>query len=128
MKRKQKKQLIWAAVAVGIIAVVSVFTIQDNQPGELDDFARCLEDQGAIFYGTFWCPVCKSQKDMFGNSERLLPYVECSTPDQNGQTIACKTENITAYPTWEFPDGSRETGALSLQHLAEKTGCELPSS
>lgn len=127
MKKKKKNQLIWAAIVVAIIAFVSFLTIQDNAPGELDDFARCIEEKGATFYGAFWCPHCADQKAAFGNSERLLPYVECSTPDQNGVTIACQQAGINSYPTWEFADGSRETGELSLSFLAEKTGCELPS-
>ena len=127
MKKKQKTQLMWAGIVVAIIAIVSFLSIKDNAPGELDDFAQCIDQSGATFYGAFWCPHCKDQKEAFGNSERLLPYVECSTPDGNGVTIACQQAGITGYPTWEFADGSRESGNLSLQFLAEKTGCQLPS-
>lgn len=127
MKKKQKKQLIWAGIIIAIIAVIGVLSIKDNTPGELDSFAQCLDEKDAIFYGAFWCQNCKDQKTAFGNSERLLPYIECSTPDGNGTTIACQQAGITAYPTWEFADGSRKTGNLPLAFLAEKTGCELSS-
>lgn len=127
MNKKQKNKLIW----VGIIAVIIIFlgysTYQKNQPGELDTFASCLEESGTTFYGAFWCPHCQDQKAMFGNSERLLPYVECSTADRQSVTIACQKAGIQSYPTWEFPDNTRETGALSLARLAEKSGCELPT-
>lgn len=96
--------------------------------GELDGFAQCLGEKGATFYGAFWCPHCKEQKKMFGNSERLLPYVECSTPDGRGQTARCAEAGIQSYPTWVFADGATSTGTLSLETLAERTGCQLPGA
>ena len=62
---------------------------------------------------------------MFGKSDKYLPYIECSTADGKGQLPICNEQNISGYPTWEFADGSRETGELSLAHLAQKTGCPL---
>lgn len=126
MKKKQKNKLIWIGIALAVVLIVGFLIIQDNQPGELDGFASCLEEKGAKFYGAFWCPHCKNQKELFGNSERLLPYTECSTPDGNGTTIICQKEGINSYPTWVFADGSREAGELSLKFLSEKTGCTLP--
>ena len=91
-----------------------------------DSFASCLKEKGAVFYGAFWCPHCQNQKSLFGSSLELLPYVECSTPDGNGQLQACIDKKIKNYPTWEFKDGSRMTGEISLSALSLKTGCELP--
>lgn len=114
-----------AAVIVGV-GLIGFFATRPAQPGELDDFTQCLTDQGAIFYGAFWCPHCQDQKKIFGNSERLLPYVECSTPSGGGQTAECSDAGVEGYPTWEFADGSRQSGVMSLSQLAEKTGCQLP--
>ncbi len=50
------------------------------KPGISTDFATCIKDSGAKFYGAFWCSHCQEQKAMFGKSSKLLPYVECSTP------------------------------------------------
>lgn len=94
--------------------------------GKYDAFATCIKDKGAVFYGAFWCSHCKNNKEMFGTSQKLLPYVECSTEDGLGQLQVCKDKNITAYPTWEFPDGTRQMGEVQLATLAEKTGCVLP--
>ena len=96
--------------------------------GELDSFATCLKDKGAVFYGAFWCPHCQAQKKMFGKSAKLMPYVECSTADANGQTQICIDKKISSYPTWEFADGSRLTGEIPLAQLAEKTSCVLPTA
>lgn len=112
-----------------LILIILIFALPKffkGQPDKLDSFAQCLKDKGAIFYGAFWCPHCQNQKKMFGRSERLLSYVECSTPDGRGQLPVCTEKNIEGYPTWEFADGSRESGEVSLKRLAEKTGCVLP--
>lgn len=99
----------------------------ESQPGMYGQFASCLGEKGAKFYGAFWCPHCQDQKRMFGNSAKLLPYVECSLPDGRTMTAECKAKNIDGFPTWEFSDGSRLDGVVQISGLAEKTGCELPS-
>lgn len=125
MTKKTKQSILW--IAVGIITIASiVFLVRwQSTPGKYDDFAQCLKDKGAVFYGAFWCPHCQNQKTMFGKSAKLLPYVECSTPDGKSQLQICKDNNIKGYPTWEFADGSRESGEVSLVKLEEKTGCPL---
>lgn len=102
--------------------------IVNSGPGKYDEFAMCLKDKGAVFYGAFWCTHCQATKKMFGSSQKLLPYVECSTPDGNGQLAQCAEKKIMGYPTWEFADGSRLTGELSFETLAEKTSCVLPTN
>jgi len=104
----------------------TAFDLLANQEASLENFAKCLTDNGAKFYGTFWCSHCKNQKEMFGQAAQYLPYIECSTEDSQGQLDVCKDNNITGYPTWEFADGSRESGEVSLEKLAEKTSCQLP--
>jgi thiol-disulfide isomerase/thioredoxin len=124
-------------IFIGVIVLLIVGTIvtvllRSNQapagPGKLDQFAICLKDKGATFYGAFWCPHCQAQKKLFGTSAKLLPYVECSTPDGNAQTQICIDKGIKGYPTWEFADGSRPfSGEATLVQLAEKTSCVLPT-
>jgi len=105
--------------------IVALRFYDSAKPGEYDTFAQCLADEGAIFYGAFWCPHCGEQKDMFGNSVDFLPYKECSLPDGQGQTQECIDADIKTYPTWEFTDGTRLEGVQSFEKLSEKTGCEL---
>jgi hypothetical protein len=116
-------------IVVGIILLVGgIYWLitASTGPGKYDTFAQCVKENGAVFYGAFWCPHCQNQKKMFGNSAQYLPYVECSTPDGNGQLATCTDKNIESYPTWEFSDGTRETGEVSFSKLAEKTSCQLP--
>jgi glutaredoxin len=92
-------------------------------PKEALPLAQCLSAKGVTFYGAFWCPHCKAQKALFGDAVTALPYVECSTPDGNGQNEICKEKKVTTYPTWIFADGTTLTGEQSFITLAAKSGC-----
>lgn len=123
------KQTLISTIIIVLAIVTALVLLQkaSNKPSIYNEFAACLGEKGATYYGAFWCPNCANQRKMFGRAADLLPYVECSTPDGQGQTDACIEKGIEAYPTWEFADGSRVTGTQSMTFLAEKTGCELPS-
>jgi len=126
--RSWRPYLAWSFVGLVIVALFWLSIWFANRPDKLDDFAACLKNKGAVFYGAFWCPHCQKQKEAFGRSVRFLPYVECSTPDGNSETEACQEKKIDGFPTWVFADGTRESGELTLDHLAEKTGCVLPKN
>ncbi len=116
-------------LVVGIVLLASLRSSEVSEVSDkYDGFAQCLKDKGAVFYGAFWCSHCQAQKKLFGSSQKLLPYVECSTLDGNGQTQICIDKKIESYPTWEFADGSRLNGEVALEALAEKTSCVLPES
>jgi hypothetical protein len=115
--------LIVGTVAAALMRGTSGTPVVD---GKYDDFTMCLKDKGATFYGAFWCPHCQATKKLFGSSAKLLPYVECSTPNGQAQLPICIEKEIASYPTWEFADGTRMTGELTLQQLADKTSCALP--
>ena len=124
-----------SVLAVLVLGVIGTVIVRSNAtppgPGVYDTFAQCIADSGTTFYGAFWCPHCQAQKKLFGSSAKLLPYVECSTPDGNGQTQACIDKGIQSYPTWIMKDGTvlpNENGAgITLETLAAKTSCQLPA-
>ncbi len=122
------KKYIYILIALLIVGAVTYVIVAPSKPGKYDQFATCLKDKGFTFYGAFWCPHCQAQKARFGKSAPLLPYVECSTPDSQGQTQVCKDAGITTYPTWQFSSSTadRQTGEIELVDLAEKSGCMLP--
>jgi thiol-disulfide isomerase/thioredoxin len=124
---KKGAMIFWIGILVLVVAAVGASLFIKPGPSNLEPFAQCLKDEGATFYGAFWCPHCQRQKALFGSAASKLPYVECSTPDGQGQLQVCIDKEITNYPTWEFADGSRLTGERSLAELAEKTSCQLPS-
>lgn len=117
----------WIILVVLVVGFVVWLIITPAKPGKLDAFATCIKDSGAKFFGAFWCPHCQKQKAMFGKSAKLLPYTECSTPDGKAQLPVCTNAKVEGYPTWEFADGSRLSGEIALDTLAEKTSCELPA-
>ncbi len=135
MENQSKHKLVLVA---GVLAIViasaglaykgdgAVNNNSNQAAGKYDDFAKCLKDKGAVFYGAFWCSHCQNQKKSFGTSVEFLPYVECSTPDGKGQLQVCIDKNIAGYPTWVFSDGSRQSGEVPFATLAAKTGCTLP--
>lgn len=122
----KKSTIFWIIIAVLIVGGIGASWYMKTLPGKYDTFAQCLGEKGAKFYGAFWCPHCQAQKKLFGNSEKLLPYVECSLPNGKDRTQICIDKNIEQYPTWELASGERLGGEQSLEELAEKTGCTLP--
>jgi thiol-disulfide isomerase/thioredoxin len=116
-------------IGIGIVILILVIfstPIVDIGPGKYDEFATCLTESGARMYGAYWCSHCQDQKKEFGSSWEFVEYIECSLPNNGGQTQACITAEIESYPTWEFEDDSRKQGLVSLEDLSEKSGCELP--
>lgn len=91
-----------------------------------DNFVTCIADAEAEFYGAFWCPHCSDQKKLFGDSDDLLPYIECDANGKNPQAQLCKAEGIEGYPTWKFTNGTVRNGIVSLDDLSELTSCPLP--
>ena len=124
----QKQTIIWTAVVLIGLGVLTYFIIRNSKPDPNDPrtvFAQCLGEKGAKFYGAFWCPHCQNQKKIFGRSAKALPYIECSTANKEMNQV-CKDAGITGYPTWVFADGSRLNGEVPFTALAEKTGCAVP--
>lgn len=116
------------AVVLVIVLIVGWRYYVSTLPSKLDSFAQCMTDSGAVFYGAFWCPHCQNTKKLLGNAMKYINYVECSAPDGKTQLPVCAEKGVQGYPTWIFGDGTRETGELSLETLAQKTGCVLPVS
>lgn len=92
------------------------------------DLALFLREKGAKMYGAFWCSHCEDQKEIFG-AGAAIPYVECF-PDgwQRGAPLdaACANVDITGFPTWILPNGTRLEGEKSLKELAEAVGFRAP--
>lgn len=115
-----KKTIILLIIIVLIL--VALFFIFRSGPAnaELDNFAQCLADKNVTMYGAYWCAHCQNQKAAFGNSFRLVPYVEC-TKDPN----KCLAAGIEGYPTWIFSSGKKLVGEKSFQELSVESGCPL---
>ncbi len=86
---------------------------EDNGEGEngqnLVEFAKALAQAGVRFFGADWCPICTQQKQLLKTGLRSCRFIEVTNPDRTRNSVGV-SENITQYPTWEFPNGSRVTG------------------
>lgn len=110
--------IIVTVIVITLLAWALIYANKkSNAPGPLDGFAKCLKDVGLKFYGAFWCPHCQSEKKLFGNSAKLIPYIECSNADQS-QKQTCIDEKIEGYPTWEY---SKE---ISIESATAPITCE----
>lgn len=130
--KKQKKMgkgvfVIGGIVILLVIIVLFVFSGRKTYAQEeVDAFAQCLTDKGAVMYGAFWCPHCARTKKRFGSSFQYIKYVECDPRGDNEQSELCLQKGIEAYDTWEFTDGSRVVGEPTFDVLGEKSGCSVP--
>jgi len=79
-------------------------------------------------YGAYWCPHCANQKASFGKSFKNVNYIECDARGDNAQPELCQAASIQGYPTWIFPDSTRQSGEVPLRTLAVKSGCTLPAN
>ena len=103
-----------------IVGGVFLFSNFEKPEANLDSFAQCLSDKGAVMYGADWCPHCQNEKASFGESFKLVDYVEC--PDKPNE---CLAKGVDGYPTWIFPDGRRFVGEQGLAKLSLESGCPL---
>lgn len=118
------KQLIITIAIVILVVLLLLFVGREsagNSGKNLDAFAQCLADKKITMHGEDTCAYCQKEEDLFGDSFRLVPYVECRREPQK-----CLAQNITEFPTWVFPDGRRLTGLIGLEKLAQESGCALP--
>ncbi|MBU2051586.1 hypothetical protein KKH13_00080 [Patescibacteria group bacterium] len=124
------KKSLWITLGtIGLVLVpliiYAVFATPKISSGQYDQLAQCLTDKGTKMFGAYWCSHCANQKRTFGNSFSKINYIECSLPDGKTQTEECQQAGIEGYPTWEFSDGSRLDGEVSLETLAQKSGCSI---
>lgn len=112
---------------VGAISAFALFATKEKvvEPGKYDALAMCMTEKGTKMYGAYWCVHCANQKKAFGTSFDKVKYIECSLPGGQGQTQECQAAGIEGYPTWEFGDGTRMSGEVAVETLAEKSGCAI---
>ncbi|RMF92246.1 MAG: hypothetical protein D6734_12750 [Candidatus Schekmanbacteria bacterium] len=106
-------------IILGIIIAIIMFLLTMPRAGPYDSFADCISKSGAIMYGTDWCPHCKAQKKMFGNSFRKINYINCDVEKNK-----CLVQGISGYPTWDI-GGKKYEGTQPLEKLSVLTGCSI---
>lgn len=120
------KKIIFALFLIFIIGC----TQQQPLPvSKLDNFAKCLNENGMKMYGQYTCGVCEKQRELFGSSFHFVGEIECHPRGENPQTQLCLERDVAKTPTWTLErDGEvleRLEGYQTLEKLAEVSGCSL---
>ena len=133
MKAKAKepsnrKEIIKLVIALAVVAAGIGIWYGRSHGGEssvYDGFAKCLTQKHVMMYGLYWCEHCAEQKELFGNAFRYVNYQECGVKGQRALVEKCKVEGLQKYPTWQFADGKRHEGVMTMMQLSEASGCPL---
>ena len=124
--------LSWLAQTGGLALVLPVVLqlhysgVFDPAAGPEDPYLKALSlhltTVGAEFYGAYWCPHCREQKELFTSPAHRLPYVECSPGGRSGPPArACAAQEIDNYPTWII-GSERYNQVLKPRELARYSG------
>ncbi len=89
--------------------------------------AKHLGSIDARMYGSFKCPHCNQQKELFGEAFKNVRYVECHPRGKNANPSLCLAKGIRRYPTWEIK-GRFYEGMMPLKELAEISGYDPSGS
>ncbi|MEK6894204.1 MAG: hypothetical protein AABX10_01960 [Nanoarchaeota archaeon] len=138
MAKKETKKKGNGKLIIGILVVVAIIVLlfviggsgQSYVQEDIDIFAKCLTEKGAVMYGAFWCPHCAKVKKAFGESFRYVEYVECDPRGEDEQSLLCIEKQIESYATFEFNDNpsTRIVGEPTFEELAIATGCVAPKA
>ncbi len=124
------------SLAVAATVILGAALVQGQKPGAADShdysalgpadsyqtgLAMYMGGHGAVMYGSFKCPHCNQQKQMFGEAFRYIKYVECNPKGENANPSLCLAKGILNYPTWEI-EGKLYEGAMPLEQLSKIAG------
>lgn len=121
MKKSNFLPVTILVLGVGILLAIVIYPLLGRSGGNLDAFAQCLTDKGAVMYGAEWCSHCQEQKRAFGSSFKNISYIECPEYAQ-----LCIERGVEAFPTWILADGKKLVGRQELEDLSLESGCALP--
>lgn len=122
------KFAILSAAIIGVVLFSSVFLQSRGLSASRNDtaqigLAKHLTKIGAAMYGSYRCPHCAAQKELFGEAFKYINYVECDPMGKRANPVLCLEKGITMYPTWEIK-GNLYTGVRSLEGLSNLSGYE----
>lgn len=101
------------AMLLALACVAPAAQAAEWNRAQLASLAWHLRASGARLHGVWWCPDCRTQKEMFAEAAVLLPYVEAGS--------AGADTSVHAYPTWVIR-GVRVSGVLPPDSLAARSG------
>lgn len=95
--------------------------IQRESTAQAVELAKKMQQKGITMYGTFWCPHCARQKEIFGKEAwSYIKYVECASKGY-GYKGMCK--DVDGYPTFKDKRGKfKVDGERPLEVFAKELG------
>lgn len=122
-------------LTIGIIIVIVLFfygiartitnltgySVSEHSKEEIELFAKCLTDGGAVLYMSGECRYCEAQKEIFGEGIKYIKIINCV---EELEMCAKKEILFVSVPTWEI-DGKLFYGKFSLDKLAQMSGCRI---
>jgi len=88
----------------------------------MEDFGRCLNQNGMVMYGQPGCPACSQQKQLLGAAYSQIKVVNCPS-----QPAECQQVGVRTTPSWAKNGVMAIPGGTSLDYLAQVAGCQLPN-
>ncbi len=87
------------------------------------ELADYLTQKDVKVYGSYWCPHCYEQEQLFGKEAwSKINQIECAPDAQaNPQPEVCERAGIKGYPTWSI-NGELTSGVKKLARLGEMAG------
>ena len=111
---KSKYYILASVILVAIITIAAYSVYSITKPGPYDDFAKCLNEKGAVMYGAMgWCHFTQGQRAMFGKSFKYINYHEFN-----------ELQGIKKTPTWVI-NGQWYENVQSFEKLSALTGCRI---
>lgn len=97
----------------------SVITGYFTGESEQDKVAYCLNQQGAEFYFSVYCPDCEKQQSEFGAAFDKITKIDCGNKKEN-------CPNIKEIPAWYIPKSEQKInyGLKTLNELSQLARCE----
>ncbi len=123
-----RKEILKLVISLAAIAAAVGVWYGRHQAGDVsiyDSFARCLTQKNTTMYGLYWCEHCAQQKEMFGNAFRYIKYEECGMKGGHAEVEKCKQSGLKNFPTWQFANGQRHEGVMTMVQLSQASGCPL---
>lgn len=88
----------------------------------MEDFGRCLNQNGMVMYSQPGCSACTQQKQLLGAAYSQITDISCpSKPEE------CSKVGVRTTPSWAKNGVMAIPGGTSLEYLAQIAGCQLPN-
>lgn len=103
--------------------------VQRTSTDQAGALAQFLRQRNVVMAGTYWCPHCRRQRELFGAAAwNAVPYVECAAAGYQGQPQYCRDLKVDGYPSWIQLSSSSSPGGGKVLLAGEHSLAELAAA